>query len=187
MGEYLSVTRSNLWMVDVATGAKTKLNNDPEEVSYEGGRFSEDGSGFYVTTDKGGEFKRLAFWNLATNKLELLTEQIPWDVEGFDLSKDGKSICFVTNEAGVSRAYVMDMATRKYRQIEGLPNGVIAGGAWHENNHEVAFSISSARSTSDVYTWDAVHEQGRTLDGKRTGRAEPGDAGRTEIDSLAVV
>ncbi len=159
MGEYLSVTQSHLWMIDVATGAKTKLNDDTQEVSYEGGRFSKDGSGFYLTTDKGGEFKRLAYWSLPTNKLELLTEQISWDVEGFDLSKDGQSICFVTNEAGVSRAYVLDTQTRQYQQIEGLPSGVITGGTWHDNSREVAFSISSARATSDVYTWNASTNQ----------------------------
>jgi len=155
LGEYLSVTRSHLWMVDVATATKTKLNDDAEEVSYAGGRFSADGSGFFVTTDKGSEFKRLAFWNLATNQLELLTEQIPWDVEEFDLSDDGQSICFITNEAGISRAYVMDTATRQYRPVEGLPSGVVSGGRWHENGREVAFSISSARATLDVYTWEA--------------------------------
>ncbi|MBM4091602.1 MAG: S9 family peptidase, partial [Planctomycetes bacterium] len=156
LGEYLSVTQSHLWLVDVATGTKTKLNDDTEEVAYAGGRFSHDGSGIFVTTDKGGEFQQLAYWHLATNKLEPLTEKIPWDVEGFDLSKDGRSICFITNEAGVSKGYVMDTATRAYRPIEGLPNGVIAAGAWHEDGREVAFSISSARSTSDVYTWEAA-------------------------------
>jgi dipeptidyl aminopeptidase/acylaminoacyl peptidase len=156
LAEYLSVTRSNLWILDVESGAKRKLNDDTEEVSYSGGQFSEDGTGFYVTTDKGAEFHRLTFWDLATGKTTTLTAQIPWDVEAFDLSNDGKSICFATNEAGVSRAYVLDTTTRKYRPIDGLPNGVISGGAWHDNNRDVAFSISSARSTSDVYTWNAA-------------------------------
>ena len=155
LAEYLSVTRSNLWILDVETGAKKQLNHDTEEVAYGGGQFSEDGTGIYITTDKGSEFHRLVYWDLATGKITTLTEQIPWDVAGFDLSSDGKSICFVTNEAGVSRAYVLDTTTRTYRPIDGLPNGVISGGSWHDNNQDVAFTISSARSTSDIYTWNA--------------------------------
>jgi dipeptidyl aminopeptidase/acylaminoacyl peptidase len=155
MSEYLAVTRSNLWLVDAKTGAKRKLNTDAEDVAYGGGRFSKDGSGFYVTTDSGDEFRRLAFFRLATKNLELLTERISWDVENFDLSRDGQRICFITNEDGISKAYVLDTATREYRPIEGLPDGVIAGGAWHENSREIAFTITAARSTSDVYTWDA--------------------------------
>lgn len=156
MGEYLSVTRSNLWIVNAASGEKRQLNDASEEVSWGGGKFSPDGRGFYVTTDKDNEFKRLAYWNLDSGKLEVLTDAIKWDVEGFDLSKDGKQICFLTNEAGVSKAYLMDTATKQIRAIEGLPQGVIAGGSWHENNRLIAFSVSSARSTSDIYSWDAT-------------------------------
>lgn len=155
MGEYLSVTRSNLWIVNAASGEKRQLNDATEEVSWGGGKFSPDGRGFYVTTDKDNEFKRLAYWNLESGKLEVLTDSIKWDVEGFDLSKDGKQICFLTNEAGVSKAYLMDTATKKIRTVDGLPQGVIAGGSWHENNRLIAFSVSSARSTSDIYSWDA--------------------------------
>lgn len=156
MGEYLSVTRSNLWIVNAASGEKRQLNDAAEEVSWGGGKFSPDGRGFYVTTDKDNEFKRLAYWNLESGKLEVLTDSIKWDVEGFDLSKDGKQICFLTNEAGVSKAYLMDTNTKKIRSIDGLPQGVIAGGSWHENNRLIAFSVSSARSTSDIYSWDAT-------------------------------
>ena len=156
MGEYLSVTRSNLWIVNAASGEKRQLNDATEEVSWGGGKFSPDGRGFYVTTDKDNEFTRLAYWNLESGKLEVLTDSIKWDVEGFDLSKDGKQICFLTNEAGVSKAYLMDTATKKIRTVDGLPQGVIAGGSWHENNRLIAFSVSSARSTSDIYSWDAT-------------------------------
>ena len=77
-------------------------------------------------------------------------------MEGFDVSEDGKSVCFITNEAGVSRARVLDTATGKHRLVAGLPDGVIAAGEWHADGRHLAFSVGSARSTSDVYVWDAV-------------------------------
>lgn len=150
--EYLSITRSNVWLVDVATGEKEALNDLDKEVAYGGAEFSKDGSGIYLTSDVGGEFQQLYWMDLNTRKMECLTASIPWDVDGFELSKDGSKIGFVTNEAGQSRAYLMDTKTRKFTAVEGLPQGLIGGASWHDNSQDVAFTVSSARSTSDIYT-----------------------------------
>ncbi len=157
VGESLSVNKSRRWLVDVATGAKTRLDEDgPEDVAWGGGSFTPDGRSIWTTTDKDSEFARLVKWTPATGAMEVMAADIPWEVEGFDLSEDGKSLCFVTNEAGVSRARVLDTATGKHRPVAGLPDGVIAGGQWHADGRHLAFSVGSARSTSDVYVWDAV-------------------------------
>ena len=83
--ERISVNKSNLWMIDVAKGTKIQLNNDTD-VAYGSAKFSADGKGLYVTTDNDAEFQQLAYWDLASNKLDVLTGQIPWDVEAFDVS-----------------------------------------------------------------------------------------------------
>src|SRR5882762_3324770 len=59
--EELSINESYLWLVDATTGEKTELTprNTSEKVSYGEGRFSKDGKGMYVTTDKDSEFHRL--------------------------------------------------------------------------------------------------------------------------------
>ena len=157
VGESLSVNKSRRWLVDVATGAKTRLDEDgPEDVAWGGGSFTPDGRSIWTTTDKDSEFARLVKWTPASGGIEVMAADIPWEVEGFDVSEDGKSVCFITNEAGVSRARVLDTATGKHRLVAGLPEGVIAGGEWHADGRHLAFSVGSARSTSDVYVWDAV-------------------------------
>jgi len=85
--EELSINESYLWLVDTTTGEKTELTprNATEKVSYGEGRFSKDGKGIYVTTDKDSEFHRLAYLDLATKQPQFLTTNIPWDVESFDL------------------------------------------------------------------------------------------------------
>jgi Tol biopolymer transport system component len=52
--EELSINESYLWAVDTGTGEKTELTprNASEKVSYGEGRFTKDGKGIYVTTDK---------------------------------------------------------------------------------------------------------------------------------------
>jgi dipeptidyl aminopeptidase/acylaminoacyl peptidase len=156
VGEFLSVNQSRYHLVDVASGRSTPLVPDERDtVAYNGARFSEDGRGVYLTTDAGSEFQRLAYLDLATRRITPLTASINWDIDGFDLSADGRTIAFVANEAGVSRLYLLDTQSRGIRPVANLPIGNIGGARWHRRLPLLAFTISSARSPSDVYSLDA--------------------------------
>jgi dipeptidyl aminopeptidase/acylaminoacyl peptidase len=58
----------------------------------------------------------------------------------------------VTNEAGISRLRLLDTGTREARLPAGVPTGVIGGLLWHPAGNELAFTVASARSASDVYS-----------------------------------
>jgi len=158
LGEELSINESYFWIVDTTTGEKTELTprNTTEKVSYGEGYFSKDGKGIYVTTDKDSEFHRLAYIELATKEPAYLTTNIPWDVETFDLTHDGKRIAFVTNEAGVSVLHVLDTATKKEVPLPKLPTGVMGAVHWHKNGQELAFSLNNARGPGDCYSLDVA-------------------------------
>jgi dipeptidyl aminopeptidase/acylaminoacyl peptidase len=158
LGEELSINESYLWIVDTTTGEKTELTprNTTEKVSYGEGQFSKDGKGIYVTTDKDSEFHRLAYIELATKKPVYLTTNIPWDVETFDLTHDGKRIAFVTNEEGVSVLHVLDTATKKEVPLPKLPTGVMGAVHWHKNGQELGFSLNHARGPGDCYSLDVT-------------------------------
>jgi dipeptidyl aminopeptidase/acylaminoacyl peptidase len=153
--EGISANKSNLWLADIASGEKKLLTpKSEEEVAYSGGPFSKDGKGFYSTTDRESEFQRLAYFDLATMQPTYLTTDIKWDVDEIELSDDGKTLAFVTNEDGISRLYLMNTATRKYRQVSGIPAGLIGGLNFHKNSRDLGFVVTSARSTTDVYSVD---------------------------------
>jgi dipeptidyl aminopeptidase/acylaminoacyl peptidase len=155
--EYESVNRSHLWLVDATSGEKTALTQrGADSVAYGGAEFAADGRGVYLTTDLGAEFQRLAYMDLATRALTPLTPDIPWDVESFDVSPDGATVAFATNEEGISRLYLLDTRTRAYRRVESLPVGVIGGVRWHPSGREVGFSLNSARSPTDTWSVDAA-------------------------------
>ena len=154
----VSANETYLWLVDAATGEKKMLTpkSGEAQVAYSGGPFSKDGKGFYTTTDRDSEFQRLAYFDLATMKPTYLTTDIKWDVDEVDLSDDGKTLAFVTNEDGISKLYLMSTATGKYRPVAGIPTGLIGGATFHKNNHDLGFVVTSARSTADVYSVDVT-------------------------------
>ncbi|HVH10771.1 MAG TPA: S9 family peptidase [Gemmatimonadales bacterium] len=158
LSEYRSVNEGRLWLADVAAGTKTLVTPDSggDPVAYGAARFSRDGKGLYLTTDRGSEFKRLAYLDLATKQYRFLTSGIPWDVEEFDLTPDGRSIAFVTNEDGASVLHVVSTATGAEHQLPTLPPGLIFDLRWRPGGSELAFSLTSARAPADAYSVDVA-------------------------------
>ena len=156
VGQYVSVNESFLWLFDLESGEKTLLTpkSGDEKVVYGGGQFSKDGKGLYVVTDKGSEFQRLYYFDLATKQMETLTAHINWDVDAFWPSWDGKWIAFVTNEDGFSKLHLLDTKTRKEVNVPKLPPGMIGGVSWHRKTNEMAFVMASHKSFADTYSID---------------------------------
>ncbi len=158
--EYLSKTQSRAWLVDAANGQKTLLTlQGADTVLYGGAKFSLDGRGFYLTSDRSSEYRQLYYYGLGANAFTPLTTDIPWDVDGFELSPDGKRVAFKTNEGGTSRVYVLETATRQYHALTIVPTGVVGSLTWHSNNRDLAFTVSSPYAPSDVYSVDVESGQ----------------------------
>ena len=155
LAEFLSINQSNLYLVDTATGDKkqiTPAQQPTSQVFYGPAVFSKDGKGIYLTTDRDSDFQRLAYFDLATMTPHYLTTNIPWDVEEFSLSEDGKNIAFVTNENGLSKLYLLQTRSNEYHPVANIPTGVIGGLGFHPNSEDLGFSLTSAKSPLDVYS-----------------------------------
>jgi dipeptidyl aminopeptidase/acylaminoacyl peptidase len=159
--EEISINESYLWLVNTATGEKTTITprDSKGKISYGSARFSKDGKGIYVTTDRDSEFERLALLDIAGKNPKFLTSDIPWDVDSFDLTHDGKRLAFITNEEGVGVLHEMDTATHKEMKLPKLPMGVISGLRWHRNGHELALSLNNAQGPGDCYSVDVATGQ----------------------------
>jgi len=152
----VSANESYIWLVDVAAAQKKLLNpKGPEQIAYGDAKFTKDGKGFYTTTDRESEFQRLAYLDLASLQPKYLSSDIKWDVDDFDISPDGRSIAFVTNEDGAGVIRLLDTASGRSKPGPKLPLGVVFGIKWHKNGRDVAFSLSSAKSPLDSYSFDA--------------------------------
>ena len=156
VGQYVSANESYGWLLDLETGEKTLLTpkEGDEKVVYGSAQFSKDGKGLYLTTDKGSEFQRLVYMDLATKKITPLTSHINWDVDDFEISHDGKMIAFTTNEDGLYKLHLFDTATKKERMLPNMPSGQVGGFSWHKTTNELGFNVASFQSIADVFSLD---------------------------------
>ena len=154
----ISASESYLWIADARSGEKTLLTpkGEGETVLYAGGRFSRDGKGVYVVSDRDSEFQHLAYLDLAAKRETPLTPEIRWDIDDFALSDDGKLLAFVVNEEGLGVLHLLDTRTRKERSVPKLPAGLVAGLEWHKNNRDLGFSFGSATRPYDAYSLDVT-------------------------------
>jgi len=154
VSEYISANESHYWLVDAVAGSKKELTPASEHgVFYGNAKFNKNGSGIYFITDKDNEFLRLAFMDFTTSNINFLTSSIKWNVEDFDVSEDGKRVAFITNEAGVSKLYLLNTTTPalQYFLIRTIPGGVYPNLSFNRDNKHLAVSANGAQFPTDVY------------------------------------
>ncbi|MEO8384928.1 MAG: S9 family peptidase [Betaproteobacteria bacterium] len=154
--EELSANESYIWLLDVATGTKQRITEKEggEQIAYGGVEFSRDGKGLYTVTDRGSEFQRLTYIDLKTKKQKTLTNDIPWDIDSFDLSHDGRLIAFVSNEDGTGKLHLMRASDGKSLSTPTLPLGTLGTVKWHRDSANLAITVASATGPADVYSFN---------------------------------
>ncbi len=153
---YVSINESSLYLMDAARGdLRLVVPANGRKASYAGGRFTQDGKSALVVTDAGGEFRSLATVDLSSGLLAPFGPSPAGDVEDFGLSPDGRKLAYFVNEIGFSALHIVDFPSGRTRSVPRLPMGVATGLRWHPNSRDLGFSLSSAKSPSDVYSIDA--------------------------------
>lgn len=151
--EFLGVLDSRIHVMDLETGALQRLAGNPEDPSANRAlSFDRRGTGFYYITNARGRAAELAWQALdPATPPRYLTSRIGWDVTDFALSGDGKRGAFVTNEDGVSRLYLLNTRNQEYAPVDEIPVGVISGLGFNASGRQLAMTISTPRTPSDVY------------------------------------
>jgi dipeptidyl aminopeptidase/acylaminoacyl peptidase len=154
--KYLSISESYLYIVDVASGALTPLEKSNHKIGIRSARFAGDGRGVYVVSDADGEFAQLRYVDSVTHESRKLTAHIPWDIESFDASSDGRYLAYVSNEDGKSRLTVVDNQHKLELAPPAVPDGHINDVRFDRAGRRLAFSAESAQTPRDAYVYDPV-------------------------------
>ncbi len=161
MLEYISVNESYVWLMDVATGERKRVfppegDTPPRPIFSSDLNFARDGNGVFLSTDRDGEFRKLAYLDLGSGRLAYFGEGGDWDVEEIALAPDGRTLAVITNEGGVGALRLYDAQTRRALPRPALPIGGASRLVWHENSRDLAVTLSSAQSPGDAYSIDVA-------------------------------
>jgi dipeptidyl aminopeptidase/acylaminoacyl peptidase len=154
VGEYVSITKTNLHLLDLASGTLTPIGDHKKAIAYGDAEFAPDGT-LWVTSDEGSDFQRLGTLDLKSGRFTAKGPEAKWDVEGFDIARDGSFLAYSVNEAGMNRVKVRDLKTGVTRTVTALPAGVVGGirvAPWGA----IGLTFTSARSAADAYSVDPV-------------------------------
>jgi len=154
VGRYISVTKSHLFVVDTATGQKTRIKPELEEAALTGIAFTQDGTGVIFVSDEAGDYLRLGVHDLQKGTTRWISEETGWDVGSVEVSKDGRRIAYTLNEGGYSRLVLLDGRTFKAQRLPDLPKGEISGLAFSPDGSKLAFSLSQPTAPADAYVYD---------------------------------
>ena len=184
--ETMSINESRVHLLDLASGEATLLTRKTAEKSVqESAKFARDGKSIFLLSDEGSEFIQLVQLELASGTRRVLSADVHWDVEQFDLSPDGGTIAYVTNEDGASVLHLLDVATRREAARPKVPSGVIGGMKWHENGRDLGFTLDAARSPRDVYSLDVATGEITRWTESETGGLDPAKFTEPELVRFA--
>ncbi|GLR48229.1 S9 family peptidase [Sphingomonas astaxanthinifaciens] len=149
---YQQVTNSDPYLLDVASGRLTPIGDLKKDIAIGGAEFAPNGK-LWVLSDEDSDVQRLGTLDPATGRFTPVANAGRWDVEEFDISDDGRRIAYLTNEAGISRLYILDTASGRSTRVAALPVGVAGGIEWAPWG-ELGFTFNSAKGTADAWSYN---------------------------------
>jgi len=150
INNFVSANESHLFVMDIATAALTPVSEGPEPANVSQAKFTPDGRGVYLVTNRDSEFQQLRRVDLVSGAVETLTAHIPWDIDTFARTDDGQYLAWVANIDGQSRLTVVNIATRS-ETLPPLPDGQIGRIAFDRTGKKLGLSLESAQSPRDVF------------------------------------
>ncbi len=154
ISKYTSMKESELHMVDFETGQTKPINKSKKPIAYGDVAVTPDGRFLYATTDMKAD--RMQLWILPVDRgrATLLSEDIPYDIDSIELSPDGSTLAFTTNDEGRSTLHLRDTKEWAVKPVPELPPGVMYGLQFDGAGDTVGFTLNRADAPGDAYSFD---------------------------------
>ncbi|MCG8432951.1 MAG: alpha/beta fold hydrolase [Gammaproteobacteria bacterium] len=151
---YFSINESRLFIADIDTGEIVQVNpREEKQIGYWDAMFSADGEGVYLSSDEDSEFKQLRYYDLASQEMRSLSGDISWDVDTFELSRNGRWLAYVTNQGGISKLYLHNLQEDKRVRGPEFPMGVISSIRFSHDSKNLAVALSTSQSPGDIFVY----------------------------------
>ena len=175
--KHVSSQEDYLYIVDIESGQRRELDSAPTKVAISAAKFSRDGTGVYILSDREGDSTKLRYLNIFTGEKIDVSGRLPWDVERFALSGDGHYLAYVTNEGGLGKLNVVDLRTHQDLTVPKLPfAGIVDSLGFDRDGKRLVFGLSAANQPRDAYVLDLA---GNRLEAWTS--SEPGPIDKTKF------
>ena len=156
----VSISEGYLYVLDLSSGQKREVEPSPTKVGIAGAKFTRDGQGVYLISDREAEFARLRYVNLFTNDKTVISAHIPWDIEALAISRDGHYLAYVSNEAGAGKLNLLDLRTHQDLTPPRMQQpGVIGSLSFDADGKRLAFGFAAANQPRDAYVLDIAQNR----------------------------
>lgn len=178
----VSAAESYLYTVELSTGQKREIDPATVKTRIVSARFSRDGQGVYLISDRDSEFAQLRYVNLFNGEKTLLSGHIPWDIDELAISRDGRYLAYVSNQGGVGKLNLLDLHTRQELTPPLLPfPGSVDSLSFDSPGKRLAFGLSAANHPRDAYVLDI---QSNRLEAWTASEAGAVDLARFAVPTL---
>ena len=150
----VSISDAYLYVVDLSSGQKREVEPTPAKIGITGARFSRDGQGVYLISNRDGEFAQLRYVNLYTGDKTVISGHISWDIVELAISRDGHYLAYVSNEAGIGKLNVLDLRTHQDLIPPRLTGGIIDSLSFNAEGSRLAFGFAAPNRPRDAYVLD---------------------------------
>lgn len=166
----LSSGEDSLYVVELASGQKRELDTGSAKAGLRSARFSRDGQGVYLVSNRDAEWYRVRYVNLFTGDRKILSGPIPGDVAEMALSRDGHYLAYVSDDAGTDKLSLLDLKAGQDLIGPKLPSaGLIDHLNFDLDGKRLVFGWSSSSAPRDAFVYDvAAHRL------EQWTRSEPG-------------
>jgi len=113
---------TSIHLIDVEEGISRELTPHEDDTLYFPAAWAPDGSGFYLVTDEGSEFRGMAFYDLAADRHDWIEEPTQ-DIEDLRLSGDGRLLAWIVNDNGYDRLRIRELESGRDLPAPELPDG----------------------------------------------------------------
>jgi len=143
---------SDVYLYKVATREMKHITPHQGTASYAAATFDPESKRLLFTTNDGGEFARIASYDLASGQVAQV-EKADWDLLGTSYSRNGQHRVSVVNRDGSIDVRVVDAAGKPVAMPK-LPGGEIRQTTFSPSGRLVAFYLNGDRSPNNLYVHD---------------------------------
>ena len=183
----------DVYIVDVASNAAPRLviasqgqTWTPLDWSADGQRLllldyrSVTDATLYVA-DLGGEFRQLRYLDLLDGSLRTLTADLPWDIDDFEVSSDGRWLAYVANVDGYSELRIADLGAGTTRTAKGLPPGILYNLRFDRQGTKLGMTLETPTAPRDAWTYEIETEQATRWTTSEMGLVDPARLSPMEV------